>query len=82
MKANVLSLHTIGRCVGKKTKYFSFLKNFMLHIKLKGTTHAATWYLWQIFCPQTHPPPQRVKGQNIFFSESSYSACRIKGHGV
>ena len=39
-----------------------FWNMVMLHIKLKLTTHAAKW--WQIFCPQTHPRPQR-RGQNV-----------------
>ena len=50
----------------------------MLHIKLKLTTLAATWY--QIFCPQTHPRPRGwgQKGQTIYFSESSHVAYQTK----
>ena len=51
----------------------------MWHIKLKPTTHAATWL--QIFCPQTHPRPQGWDQKVIpFLSESRNVAYQIKGN--
>ena len=54
MEANILPTDTPStQGVGSKGQLYIFLKVVMLHIKLKLTTLAATWF--QIFCPQTHP---------------------------
>ena len=63
MVANILPTDTPStQGWGQKVKLYLFLKVVMLHIKLKLTTLAATWY--QIFCLQTHPRP-RGWGQKV-----------------
>ena len=45
--------HLVDLRGGTESKIRLFQNMVMLHIKLKLTTLAATWY--QIFCPQTYP---------------------------
>ena len=53
MQAHILSLHTPDPCFGGQTVIF--LKEVMLHIKLKGMEHRAPYE--HIICPYSHPQP-------------------------
>ena len=68
----------------KRSKYIYYHDMVMLHIKLKGMTHAATWQ--QIFYPQYPPPPTTLVmgsiGQNSTFSEHSHVAYHINGNDI
>ena len=82
MQAHILPFHTLlTYWVGSKDQNIVLLNVVMLQVKLKGMEYKATCK--HIFCPYTHTQtPDEVKGQNIFFSESSHVAYQIKGNGI
>ena len=63
---------------GAEAKINFFQNMVMLHIKLKLTTLAATWFanILPTDTPSTHGVGS--KGQNVYFSESSHVAYQIK----
>ena len=66
--------------LGVKNNFF-FQNNFMLHVKLKGITNAATWS--QIFCcrlPPTLTLGLGSNGQNSSLSEHGHVANQIKAN--
>ena len=71
MLANVLLAEapTLPDTRGKKVKIRLFQNDFMLHIKLKGITNAAT-----LFCPQTALPDHGVKRSKFNFFRA-WSCC-------
>ena len=74
-----LTLLTKVKYLNSAAKFKRFKNMVTLHIKLKLTSHAATWK--QILCTQTHPRPRggvKRSNQLFFFSESSHDAYQIK----
>ena len=78
MVANILPTDTTQpKRWGQKVKLYIFVKEIMLHTKLKGIEHRAPWK--QICCIFTHLDPWGgvKRSYYFFFSKSGHVAYQI-----